>query len=60
VLHILASGDRRGGYAHILKGYFYTNLVGTLESPLWTRLKSPPRERSDFIGYSRDKRPDFV
>jgi hypothetical protein len=23
--------SRQGGYAHILKGYFYTNLVGTLE-----------------------------
>jgi DNA invertase Pin-like site-specific DNA recombinase len=23
--------SRRGGYAHILKGYFYTNLVGTLD-----------------------------
>src|SRR5260370_13145462 len=22
--------SRQGGYAHILKGYFYTNLVGTL------------------------------
>jgi hypothetical protein len=21
--------SRQGGYAHILKGYFYTNLVGT-------------------------------
>jgi hypothetical protein len=24
--------SRQGGYAHILKGYFYTNLVGTLDS----------------------------
>jgi hypothetical protein len=24
--------SRQGGYAHILKGYFYTNLVGTLPS----------------------------
>jgi hypothetical protein len=23
--------SRQGGYAHILKGYFYTNLVGTLK-----------------------------
>jgi hypothetical protein len=23
--------SRQGGYAHILKGYFYTNLVGTLQ-----------------------------
>jgi hypothetical protein len=27
------------------------------ESPFWTGPKSPPGERSDFMGYSRDKRP---
>jgi DNA-binding NtrC family response regulator len=29
-------------------------------SSFWTRLKSPLLERSDSIGYSRDKRPDCV
>jgi hypothetical protein len=30
----LTALSRQGGYAHILKGYFYTNLVGTHASPL--------------------------
>src|SRR5262245_40141991 len=29
--------SRQGGYAHILKGYFYTNLVGTLMAGICKR-----------------------
>jgi hypothetical protein len=32
MLELGSALSRQGGYAHILKGYFYTNLVGTLLS----------------------------
>jgi beta-keto acid cleavage enzyme len=35
---------REGGYAHTLKGYFYTNLGGTLQTP---HLPITPREIAD-------------
>src|SRR5438132_12629891 len=36
--------SRQGGYAHILKGYFYTNLVGTLTWRLFAPWISPELE----------------
>jgi hypothetical protein len=41
----------QGGYAHILKGYFYTNLVGTLSKKSTTRLegtRAPLGERESL------------
>ena len=39
--------SRQGGYAHILKGYFYTNLGGTLFLAIFEEflLKAPRRAR---------------
>jgi len=34
--------SRQGGYAHILKGYFYTNLVGTLVTGFCRLLRRLP------------------
>src|SRR5215472_3063226 len=39
--------SRQGGYAHILKGYFYTNLVGT--PMMETIIASNLRPQSGFL-----------